>query len=44
MNENEGLSNKILWETAQKLNVKFGSDEIEAIVKKNLKVEDKESE
>ena len=44
LSENEGLNNKILWETAQKLNVKFGSDEIEAIVKKNLKVEDKESE
>ena len=39
LSANEGLGNKILWETAQSQNVKFADESIEKIVKDALQVE-----
>ena len=39
MSSQQGLSSKILWETANELGVTFGSDEIKDIIMKSLNVE-----
>ncbi|MBE6115909.1 MAG: hypothetical protein E7187_03680 [Erysipelotrichaceae bacterium] len=39
MSSQQGLSSKILWETANELGVTFGSDEIKNIIMKSLNVE-----
>ena len=44
LSENEHLGTDIIWQTAQDLGVKFASEEIEAIVKKNLSIEESEGE
>ena len=39
LDSNEGLSSKIIWEKTQQLNVQFGNEEIEKLIKDNIGVE-----